>query len=156
MPIRHLSPPTGRTGSAEALTSLTYVSSAVRLLTQAELKALLRVSVRNNAAREITGMLLYDDGNFMQVLEGPEKAVDEVHRMIAADPRHRGMLTLLRKRIPERQFARWSMAFQNVDELSPEERAGFSTFLRPLTAESYESRPHDAWQLLLSFRGHLR
>ncbi len=55
--------------------SLTYVSSAVRPFAEDELADLLAVSRQNNARLGITGMLLYKDGNFMQVLEGEEAEV---------------------------------------------------------------------------------
>jgi hypothetical protein len=56
---------------------LVYVSSAVNLFSDEDLIQLLEVSRRNNEKAEITGLLLYSSGNFMQTLEGPEKAVLE-------------------------------------------------------------------------------
>lgn len=40
-------------------------------------------------------MLLYKDGNFMQLLEGEKEAVLRLHKNIIVDPRHKGFLTLL-------------------------------------------------------------
>ena len=57
-----------------------YASSAVQLFAPEELRALLETSRRNNAARGVSGMLLYKDGNFLKVLGGREAAV----RAIAA------------------------------------------------------------------------
>ncbi len=54
---------------------LVYVSSAVRPFSRVDLDDLLATSRANNARVGITGMLLYKDGNFMQVLEGDEEAV---------------------------------------------------------------------------------
>ena len=51
------------------LVSLSYVSSAVRKLDDHELLEVLRVARKNNERLGVTGMLLYHDGNFMQILE---------------------------------------------------------------------------------------
>jgi hypothetical protein len=57
------------------LYSLIYVSSAVRAFTAAQLRELLVVCEKNNRRDQVSGMLLYKGGNFMQVLEGPESSV---------------------------------------------------------------------------------
>ena len=59
-----------------ALRSIIYVSSATELFTSETLRDLLAVSRRNNAARGISGILLYWDGNFLQYLEGPREQLD--------------------------------------------------------------------------------
>ncbi|HWF37906.1 MAG TPA: BLUF domain-containing protein [Candidatus Acidoferrales bacterium] len=53
----------------------------------------------------VTGMLLYKDGCFMQVLEGNEEAVIDLAEKIQRDPRHKNMMTLYQGDSPERQFA---------------------------------------------------
>jgi hypothetical protein len=52
---------------------LVYVSSAIYIFTQEELLILLDQCVELNKNNGITGMLLYKDGNFMQVLEGVKR-----------------------------------------------------------------------------------
>ena len=56
--------------------SLTYLSSAVDLWTGAELDELLRQAREHNEEAQITGLLLYAGGNFIQTLEGPDGAVE--------------------------------------------------------------------------------
>jgi hypothetical protein len=132
--------------------SLTYVSSATMPLTPAQLRALLETCNRRNRQRDVTGMLLYKDGNFMQVLEGEEPSVKAVHETIARDPRHRGLITLLQGTTPGRQFAAWSMGFKDLSAVleGPE---GYSDFLHvPLTGKEFESDPSKAQKLLLSFK----
>jgi hypothetical protein len=65
------------------------------LFSEEELIQLLETSRQNNAKIGVTGMLLYKDGNFMQLIEGPEEAVRALHAKISIDPRHRGLMTLL-------------------------------------------------------------
>ncbi len=63
---------------------LVYVSSATRPFSGEDLRALLATCRKNNAELGVTGMLLYKDGNFMQVLEGDEEAVRGLYEKIPA------------------------------------------------------------------------
>src|ERR687893_1319722 len=83
---------------------LVYVSSAVRLFSAEDLRALLETCRKNNAELGVTGMPLYKDGNFMQVLEGDEEAVRGLYARIVAAPRHRGEITLQEGFAEGRQF----------------------------------------------------
>jgi hypothetical protein len=60
------------------------VSSATRRLSVAELAEILRVSRADNQRDEITEMLLYKDGNIMQVLEGAEEKVSALIEKLLA------------------------------------------------------------------------
>lgn len=136
--------------------SLVYVSNAARHFTEEELAALLNKSREKNARLDITGMLLYKDGAFMQVLEGPEDAVRELFRTIEADDRHKSVVTLLEWTIQKRQFADWKMAFRNLHDPAIRELRGYSEFMnRPLDSESYRTDPSQVRRLLEVFRRDL-
>lgn len=133
--------------------SLVYVSSATHPFSPAELVTLLEKARRNNASSNVTGMLLYKNGNFMQAIEGDDAVVAELHARIQHDPRHRGMITLLKRPIEERQFADWSMGF--VDLLDPVVRdlPGYNDFLdTSLTSPDFYAHPSRAHKLLMTFR----
>ena len=135
---------------------LVYVSSAVEPFTEAQLQDLLLVSRRNNRQFGITGMLLYKDGNFMQLLEGDEPAVREIFRRIVSDSRHHDLITLLQAPAPERDFAEWTMGFRHLANVAGAESAGYSEFLDlPLTADSFGDNPSKCQRLLLTFRRSL-
>jgi hypothetical protein len=104
-----------------------YVSSATKLFDEAALLELLRKARGRNALVGVTGMLLYRDGNFMQVLEGPASALDEVLARIERDPRHHGLLVLSSKPIEQREFGDWSMGFVHAAEI---DEPSFSPFLQ--------------------------
>lgn len=97
------------------LLSILYVSAATRLLSEEELASLLRAAREHNARHGITGLLLHSDGNFMQLLEGPEAVVSELYARIERDPRHHMLITVLEERGLPREFADWSMACRQVD-----------------------------------------
>ena len=132
---------------------LIYVSSAVKPFTQSELAELLRTCHQNNSARGISGMLLYKDGNFMQLLEGEEEAVRRLYEKIAGDPRHRGELVLLQGAQAERQFPAWSMGFRDVSAAGAAGSPGYNEFFNTeFTGEEFSAHPTRAQKLLLSFK----
>ncbi len=132
---------------------LVYISSATQPFSVDDLSTLLAVSRKNNAELGITGMLLYKDGNFMQVLEGDEGAVRGLYARIEADPRHDGEITLQQGFAEGRQFPDWSMGFRDLN--SPEESSspGYSEFLNvPLTGQEFSGDASRAQKLLLTFK----
>lgn len=54
-------------------------------------------------------MLVYDDGNFFQWLEGPALAVNKLWRTIQSDPRHSDVQLSGKHSIPVRLFGDWEM-----------------------------------------------
>lgn len=136
--------------------SLVYVSSAIRLFSQSELVALLAKSQENNAKLGITGLLLYKDGNFMQVLEGEEKALRTLHAKISHDPRHQGLLTLLQGPLAARQFPDWSMGFRDLNATAVLSLPGYNEFMNtPLTGEEFSLDPTRCQKLLMTFKKNM-
>lgn len=133
--------------------SLVYVSSATQLFSEEDLKGLLQQSRDNNTRLGLTGLLLYKDGNFMQVLEGPDDAVTSLYAKIQSDPRHHGVLQLMRQQIREREYPSWSMGFKNLKDVNLEQTPGYSTFLNdPLNSAGFQADPPRAQKLLRIFR----
>ena len=92
---------------------LLYVSTAARGFDEAGLEDILAAARRNNPHHDVTGMLLYLNGAFMQVLEGPQGDVGAIYERILKDERHWGAQILL-DREAERSFAQWSMGFERL------------------------------------------
>ena len=99
---------------------LLYVSNTESDLALGELDDLLTVSRRNNELMGITGLLLFIDGGFLQILEGEERAVRELYTRIAKDPRHRNLRLMLDRENPGRAFPDWSMGFERPCMDDPE------------------------------------
>jgi len=110
---------------------IVYISSAVREFTDVELRGLLKQSQEKNARLEITGILLYKGGDVMQLLEGPDEAVEKLALTIYADPRHHGIIQLLDRQIAKREFADWSMDFRNLS-ISKVKQLGDFMMERPI------------------------
>ncbi|MCJ2054041.1 BLUF domain-containing protein [Methylobacterium sp. J-070] len=96
-----------------ALYRLVYASK--NLLTGPEAEAaveqILAASRRNNERVGVTGALMFNGGAFAQVLEGPQKSVEQTFERIQRDPRHGDVTVLEGTPITERGFVNWSMAF---------------------------------------------
>ena len=140
---------------------LVYVSAATELLGDAALATLLAESRAHNAADGITGMLLYTDGSFIQVLEGPVAAVRACYARILVDPRHTRVTTVFEEESEGRDFAEWTMGFLNGAAVPAEAVAGFTGFLARGTTPAdlppvIDARPGPARDALLAFRDSVR
>lgn len=98
----------------QQLIHLIYVSEATVAFESKDLHRLLAKARPNNDARGITGMLLYVDGFFLQVLEGNEGAVLSLYEKIGHDARHKKVSKLIAEPIEEREFEDWSMGYAEV------------------------------------------
>ena len=105
-----------------------YVSRAAEAMTQESLLSLLQQCLANNEASGVTGMLLYGNDTFLQVLEGEEAVLHTVVEKIEKDPRHSKIHILYRKAIENRQYSDWSMGFRRVSAQGLNNGAGLSEF----------------------------
>ena len=120
---------------------------------EAELVALLQQSRENNVRLGITGLLLYRDLDFMQVIEGEEYTVQKLSSKIEQDRRHQDYTELRWEVIRERRFPDWSMGFRNLANLDVGQIPGYSPFMdEPLTSPGFKADPSRAEKLLLVFR----
>ena len=103
---------------------LIYTSSANVSFTGQQLAQLLAHARMHNHSLGISGMLVYDDGFFIQVLEGPQDAVDALYQTIGKDRRHGQIRLLLRTQIQSKEFRQWSMGFADTSIL-PQNLVGF-------------------------------
>ncbi len=133
------------------LSHIIYVSSTKNVLSEKALSNLLESFKSNNLKHGITGMLLYHDGNIMQLIEGPQDKIDQLYRNITADERHCGIITLIKEEISTREFGDWSMSYKNISGIEPD---GFSDFIKVGSFPDVEAPiVGKAKKLLLSFRG---
>ena len=96
-------------------------------MTKDNLQSILMESMRHNSDHNITGILLYDQGSFCQVLEGDKKDVSSLFKKIKKDKRHFNVITISEKDIQYREFSAWSMRFINLDFYDREMIQGYQT-----------------------------
>lgn len=92
-----------------------YLSSAVTKLSDEEISSLLIQSRKHNTEYNITGVLVYIEGDFIQVLEGKKETILFLFEKIKNDSRHKGIICVFNDSIKERQFKDWSMGFCSLE-----------------------------------------
>lgn len=97
------------------LSLLVYASAASAPFNGEELGGLLLQARRNNVRRGVTGMLLYYQASFFQVLEAAPNTLDATFARISADPRHIKIIKLIQEPIEQRSFAEWTMGLGRAD-----------------------------------------
>ncbi|WP_052731043.1 BLUF domain-containing protein [Spirosoma radiotolerans] len=102
---------------------ITYFSTAIETTTEDNIQEIVTFSRERNARLNITGVLLYINGQIVQVLEGQQTAVTKLYNSIQQDPRHTQVRTVISRPISHRLFSHWYMGYetlttQQYDEVS--------------------------------------
>lgn len=135
------------------LFELIYVSVATRDMSAADIKSLLDNARHKNAQRNITGLLVYHRGEFMQLLEGGKEEVFSIYHKVMDDGRHKQVNLLWNGPIKERSFPNWQMAFVGLGDLELKQTAGYSGFLEnEFSAQAVDGSPSIGKDFLLSLR----
>ena len=80
-------------------------------------------------------MLLYHEGSFLQVIEGPDDKVEGLVEKIQKDPRITHFLLLWRDTVQNREFENWSMGFVDTSHFA-EHFAGFVDYTEQLKSKT--------------------
>lgn len=76
---------------------------------------ILETSRRNNRRVDVGGVLMFNNGAFLQVLEGPVESVTQTFERVQCDTRHSDVVVLEAGEVTDRAFADWAMAFVGTD-----------------------------------------
>lgn len=131
---------------------LVYSSSATQDFWPDDLFRLVEKARQKNAQRSVTGMLLFREGQFLQLLEGPEREVKSVFELVKRDPRHEAIKIILSEPTAARQFPDWTMGFERLDEAWSMPRAWATIMEDGLNSPSMAESPSRAKDLLLTFQ----
>jgi len=107
---------------------LIYLSQATVPFSEAQLERLLVQARHFNETHGLTGILLYGNDQFFQVLEGEAATVHSLYARICQDPRHRNVTTYADKAIATRAFSEWHMAYH---ALPPQQFLEFAGYVSP-------------------------
>jgi len=88
---------------------LVYFSNANLDLSLSAIERMVEKSAARNRPLQISGALFYNGLNFLQILEGPGQALTPLYLRIRKDPRHSGVVKLVRERISARSYPDWGM-----------------------------------------------
>jgi len=132
---------------------LIYASTATQMMSEAELIELLKKAREKNKSHNVTGMLLYNDGSFLQVLEGETDDVMALYETIRKDPRHRAVTTIAIRPTTVRTFPEWEMGFMNLHKIDPDDVPGFSDYLTTaFNSEQFVENPSFAHAFMQAFK----
>ena len=101
------------------LQRLIYLSAKTDKFQNNEL--ILKQSKNYNASKEISGILLEYENNFIQYLEGDPIEVFTLYKRIEKDERHTDIWLVDYSAINERAFQDWGMGFKSLNQVQLEE-----------------------------------
>jgi hypothetical protein len=130
---------------------LAYVSAGTHHFEQSELVNLLTFARDFNSKHDLTGMLLYVEESFFQILEGDAKTLHDLYSRIEKDTRHTHVIKLIESPVEKRTFSEWSMGFAKVTRADLASIPGLNDFFGRGSVLS-DLEPGKAQVLLEAFR----
>jgi hypothetical protein len=100
------------------LVELSYLSEAVSDMSFLGLMRLLESARAFNQSNGITGILLYDNQQFGQIIEGERASVMKAWKRIQEDKRHHRIELLEIREISERSYPEWLLRFYGGETLT--------------------------------------
>lgn len=130
---------------------------AASFLPNEDLRELVEYSAQHNRNAGITGLLLLSGSQFLQVLEGPSVAVNELFGRIIRDPRHHDVQLISFEQIGPTYFDDWNMHLVDLFDLSKHPRELLSgKYQTSNGVVQIPERLHEVYSLLLDARGICR
>lgn len=132
---------------------LVYISTATQKFSISDLETLLSVCLKNNLEFDITGVLLYSHGHFIQLLEGERRYVEKLLEVISQDPRHDNLKVLLTRKYNQRLMQDWQMGF--YDAMHEKHNTPISDVIERIHATA--AKPNDnLWRLIGQFSDYVK
>ena len=128
---------TGEQRTSDWIACLTYKSVATATPRANDIDLLARRARARNRSLGVTGMLLFENGSFLQTLEGPPDALKTLWSSIQQDSRHNHIEVLSEHIVTARIFSEWDLLVDGRFDDSPE-RAGQTGTVPPAVAEHIE------------------
>ncbi|STX29241.1 regulatory protein (GGDEF domain) [Legionella beliardensis] len=95
---------------------LIYKSEAKKPLDACELTELAKLARFKNFIYQLSGLLIYSEQRFFQVLEGKLSSIELIYQKIEEDDRHENIVLLTKEPIASRTFWRWNMGLTIIDD----------------------------------------
>lgn len=128
-------------GEDAALYEMVYVSLAEHAMAEDELLDLLLRARAANERHGITGLLVYHERSFLQLIEGEREPVQRLFCAIERDPRHEHVDLIWEGPVRRRSFQHWSMGFMMPDGKDLQELPGFEPTDAPSLAAVPRGEP---------------
>ena len=121
-------------------TVICYVSTASKELSQADIASLFKTVRQKNDTMGVTGILMFSEGNFFQIMEGEHETIIHLFNRIKLDSRHYNIIKILEKPIDNPYFDHYYSGFTTIS--NHEERHRLQNFLdneKDVNPDSYKS-----------------
>jgi hypothetical protein len=94
---------------------ITYISdyTGTKETIERDLSAITSVAKSENAKRDISGVLFFYEGKFLQIIEGNQFLLQQLMENIKADKRHENVEILINTTVEHRGFESWNMDYFN-------------------------------------------
>jgi hypothetical protein len=100
------------------LCTFVYCSRAAEGVDDAEVDRIVEAAQRRNLAGGITGVLVFGDGVFFQLIEGPAAQIQKLTATLHCDPRHYDVVSLdWSEERRERLYPNWEMERVEADDI---------------------------------------
>jgi hypothetical protein len=137
--------------TAPELQRIVYASAASHVYAEEQLERLLSKARESNRRSGITGMLVYHEQSFLQLIEGPGTALNSLFARLRSDQGHHRVVLLLRERVAARSFADAPMGFAQLTNAELQGIPEMADFLeRRMTLQGLT--PRRAVRFLTAFR----
>ena len=128
-----------------------YQSRATREMSDTDLGDLLDQTRRLNSQHDITGLLLYIDFHFMQCIEGPPAAIEQLVSNIKADDRNESIFVLLDREIARRAFPEWTMGYHRTNGSELKDESCFQNIVRAQDLDQISRSDESVFKLMRNF-----
>jgi len=95
---------------------IVYMSTALPKFTQSDIERILHFARARNKLRDVTGLLVYGDGNIIQAIEGEPETIGALFESIRRDSRHTNIIKVVDLMMMQRDFPDWRMAFAKAPD----------------------------------------
>lgn len=120
--------------------AISYVSTAHMDLNEQGVNDIFKKSNEYNEAQEITGILLYNERSFFQLIEGEKKVIENLYEKITEDSRHQEIIQFLKKPIHRPSFDGYLTDFitdaEKFDQVKLKEYLHYIEVLKPASQKA--------------------
>ncbi len=95
--------------------TIVYISNAVKLFEEKHLEELFYEIRQNNFSKDITGILIYKEGTFIEILEGRDQDICKMFKTIQQDKRHNNITTILDRMNGKRLFTKFRTGLSSLN-----------------------------------------
>lgn len=131
------------------LTTLIYKSQLNPSCKSISLLTLVEKARKNNTALDVTGILLFNGHDFLQILEGSEEVIETLFAKIGQDKRHDSVVELMRDYGPRRRFENVGMLLFDLRIDTP--KSVLSSVLRYSKLDNYLAAEDRVFKFIKTF-----